>query len=265
MSRRHANCIFIFARQEGWFHLIMIAATLFIAVIQEVVMRKLVGKIALAAILSMVPLSSAFAYSISYEYAEATEGSGKTTIEPGVTVLDFNSGTIDGLLASPVSPIESFSYTASRLFTGSSLNESAAPGSDDFTQYLSVHFGNTDGVLGSFTIDLDDSHNNYFGMYWGSIDPFNTLKFYNGATLVEEITGSMVTTDPHGSWTNVLDNRYVSFYGLNAFDKVVLESSGTAFEVDNIAFGTPVPEPGTMLLFGAGLLGLAGLRRRKER
>ncbi len=226
-------------------------------------MKKILGKIALAAILSIVPLSSAFAYSISYVYAPTADG-GKTTIESGVTVLDFNSGDIDTLLAS--SPVLSFEHTGTtQLTTDSTAFASDAPGNDDFTQYLSVHYGGTTGVSASFAINLDNTHNNYFGMYWGSIDSFNTLSFFNNGNLVETITGSMVTADPQGNWTNELDNRYVSFYGLDAFDKVVLESNQAAFEVDNIAFGTPVPEPGTMLLFGAGLLGLAGIMRRKEK
>ena len=51
-----------------------------------------------------------------------------------------------------------------------------------------------------------------------------------------------------------------------SFDKVVLASTGMAFEVDNLAVGNqPVPEPATMLLFGMGLLGLAGMTRKRTK
>lgn len=40
-----------------------------------------------------------------------------------------------------------------------------------------------------------------------------------------------------------------------------MSSTQYAFEADNIAIGR-VPEPTTMLLFGLGLVGLAGVRRK---
>ena len=46
------------------------------------------------------------------------------------------------------------------------------------------------------------------------------------------------------------------------FDTIVGSSTQFAFEADDAAFGN-VPEPGTLTLFGLGLIGLGLLRRRR--
>ena len=50
----------------------------------------------------------------------------------------------------------------------------------DNTPYLSVP--STDGN-GTVTLTLSSAYN-YFGLYWGSMDDYNTLTFYSGGFLV---------------------------------------------------------------------------------
>ena len=58
---------------------------------------------------------------------------------------------------------------------------------------------------------------------------------------------------------------YVNINSTLSFTTVVATSSQYAFEFDNVAFNATsvVPEPATIFLFGAGLLGLGfiGVRR----
>ncbi len=106
------------------------------------------------------------------------------------------------------------------------------PGNADTTNYLSVGAGGTETITFA-------SLENAFGLYWGSVDSYNTIDFYNGTTLVASFTGSDVSplfaTGNEASFTS---NGYVEFLGLAAFNKVVLESAANAFEVDNISAGT---------------------------
>jgi fibronectin-binding autotransporter adhesin len=122
--------------------------------------------------------------------------------------------------------------------TGSSSSVSAAPfigpapGQQDTSHYLSV------GSNASETISFA-AEQNAFGLYWGSVDSFNKIDFYNGDKLVASYTGAdiapLLASGDQGSFAA---NGYVEFKDLALFNKVVLSSgSSNAFEVDNISAG----------------------------
>lgn len=126
----------------------------------------------------------------------------------------------------------------------------------DTTTYLSTG-------IGSIKLSLP-SLEKYFGLLWGSVDSYNTLELFNGNTLVGTVTGTDVTSHANGN-QGASGTFYVNINSDTAFDNVRLLSSQYAFEIDNVAYGTAaVPEPGTIALFGAGLLGFTWLRRRKK-
>jgi len=105
------------------------------------------------------------------------------------------------------------------------------PGVADTSHYLSIGGGATETI----TFDTDK---NAFGLYWGSVDSYNTIKFYDGATLVASYTGADISPLlANGNQGSFAANGYVEFVGLPFFDKVVLGSSSNAFEIDNISAG----------------------------
>jgi hypothetical protein len=127
------------------------------------------------------------------------------------------------------------------------------PGTADTTNYLSVGAGGTE------TITFDDEQN-AFGLYWGSVDSYNTISFYHGATLVASYTGADVTPlFPTGNQGSFSSNGYVEFSGLASFDKVVLGSGNSnAFEVENISAGSvhaelAAPITGTVTISDANI------------
>jgi hypothetical protein len=131
----------------------------------------------------------------------------------------------------------------------------------DATNYMAVLGGGSEEIAFSA---LKSS----FGLYWGSVDTYNSLAFYNGDTLVATISGADVAPPmtANGGQTDYASNGYVLLSALPQFDRVVAASSSNSFEFDNVVAGTSaVPEPSTwaMLLIGFTGLGYAGFRRSK--
>ncbi|WP_316201510.1 MULTISPECIES: VCBS domain-containing protein [unclassified Bradyrhizobium] len=107
----------------------------------------------------------------------------------------------------------------------------------DKTNYLSV------GSHAQETITFD-SVKNSFGLYWGSVDSYNSISFYNGNKLVASYTGSDVAPLlANGGQASLASNGYVEFLGLSPFNKVVLASSQNAFELDNVSAGFIADQP----------------------
>lgn len=150
-------------------------------------------------------------------------------------------------------------YAAPFLSSGNGALFGTGDGADT-TRYLSTG-------TGSVTLQLP-SMMQYFGMLWGSVDSYNFLDFYSGATLIDTIDGSEVTASPNGN-QGVNGTLYVNITSDTPFDRVVARSTSFAFEFDNVAYFTgpspavdPVPVPATALLFGASIVGLIASRRR---
>ena len=125
------------------------------------------------------------------------------------------------------------------------------------------------------TFSLNKGFFNSLSVYIGSLDKYNTIAFYSGATEVASYTGTQCNSilglsPPGGSPTDGNDNRryYFTFGAADDVNKVVFNSTAPAIEFDNIAAAVSgVPEPGTwaMMIFGFGFIGfmLRGGRRQR--
>ncbi len=146
-------------------------------------------------------------------------------------------------------------YAAPYLSNGNGVPFGDPEDGPDTTTFLSTG-------LGSVTLTFPGLEK-YVGLLWGSVDAYNTLSLYDGAALVGSITGTTVTAGANGD-QGVNGTYYVNVRSTQPFDKVVATSSQYAFEFDNVAYNrTAVPEPTTLALFVAGLVGLAAIRRRQ--
>jgi hypothetical protein len=109
--------------------------------------------------------------------------------------------------------------------------------------------------------------------YLGSLDEYNTISFFNGATLIDSFTGSDLTSvlpavangDQSAGDTN---RRYFFTFGAaDNVNRVVFNTTLPAFEFDNIAAAiSAVPEPSTwaMMILGFGLIGFSLRNNRRQ-
>jgi hypothetical protein len=209
-------------------------------------MKKL--KTLIAAVLSLVGSTASAAV-----IAVVEAPSQMTTTQTGVTTVDFNDGTIGAYLATSLADYSIYSTTN---------NPNSAPPAGVNSDYLSVP---NPASSGTAAFGLGGNFN-YFGLFWGSIDTYNTLSFWSAGSQVASFTGSQISPLlATGNQASDSSNRYVNFFFNNGdtFDTVRLQSTRFAFETDNHSFGV-VPEPTAIALFGLGILGLGFAGRRKR-
>jgi len=179
----------------------------------------------------------------------AVAGQGLESAVAGATTIDFNSGILPA------------NYTDGSLFTGTDGNHAAPP--SDTSMYLSAGISSDQHtpVTATFSGGLS-----YFGFYMGSPDTYNNVTYTFADHSTTTLTGTQLATLA-GDLPN--GNQSVGLY-INAFagagskiTSVAFSSGQNAFETDNHAFISAVPEPETygMLLAGLGLMGFM-LRRK---
>ncbi len=100
---------------------------------------------------------------------------------------------------------------------------------------------------------------------WFSTGYSSASTFYVEAWLTD---GSMVSTSGAANTGSTMGSLTVNATSGLFIDYIVLHDTGNHWIVDDMRGDTsgidPVPEPATMLLFGLGLLGLAGVNRKKQ-
>jgi hypothetical protein len=232
----------------------------------------------------LMSASVAQAVEITYQYDVAADGSGKTSrvkTNTFVETFDKADGTGGLTMSQDLVKVTTVNGGGFGFAKGDRANVYAAPAAD------STHFAygpNADSGFSNAEVNFNyagllstlgtDATFNYFGLYYGSIDTFNDVSFYNAAgSLIQTITGTQlisqfggISGDTDSNNTNLYVN--LVFSAAEEFTSFSFNTSSQAFEVDNLVVGydipSQVPEPGSLALLGLGLAG-AGLARRRNK
>lgn len=128
-------------------------------------------------------------------------------------------------------------------------------------------------LTGSAILNYDSGFDTGFSFYYSTVSYAGSVSVYDDLNATGNLLGTIaVEALGYGpDEDNPFSNWEIGFLGFSGIGKSI-DFGGTVNQVgyDNITFGSinpnieqPIPEPTTMLLFGIGLLGLAGASRKK--
>lgn len=180
----------------------------------------------------------------------ATSPGGLTSPLAGVTTITF-----DGSSAVPPQ------FTGGAVISGTSANQFAAPHGDTSNYFV---VGAPPGYTGTATFSTGSEHD-FFGLYWGSIDAFNSIAFSLNGVNVGAYTGADFPPS-NGNQSAADTNEFVSFTFSpgTGYDTVTFTTTQANFELDNVSYANDIPEPASLTLLGAGLAGVAWRTRRRK-
>lgn len=205
-----------------------------------------------AAILLMSGTIANAAVMTSVTPSTTTSPNGLMSSYAGVTTVTFNGST-----TLPAG------FSGGVVVQSNSINQFSTP-NDDTSNYYAV--GSGPSYTGSATFKPGPA-STYFGLYWGSIDLYNSISFSLNGSVVASYSGADFPPS-NGNQTSPNANEYVNFLfsGGSSYDTVTFSTSTANFEMDNVAYGnvtTSVPEPASLAVLGLGIVGLAALRRHR--
>jgi hypothetical protein len=142
-----------------------------------------------------------------------------------------------------------------------------------------------DGVE-AYKITIEDSVTSIYYTTWGGDDSVNVAEIWLpgfdgyfegfdflddrvyggwGRVIVVEDPNHLLTLDNLGNYfsSEIFENAFGPFYYLHNIDGY--EEWGPTVTISEHKMNAPVPEPATMILFGAGLAGLVGVRLRRKK
>ncbi len=236
----------------------------------EVTKMKQFKKLAFVALLGFA--TAANALTVTVTGGSFSSQAGAYTVDFGISPIN-NSAPVAGVaapgdvLVSGIGGGVNYSYTDGALFnfdgsSGLPSGISARPvGSTGNFWSIGTSPDTQDGP-GIVNLGAGVS---YYGFLWGSPDAsgWNTVKFYNGSALLATFDGSAILVPPNG------DQTYAKYFNVFAGPGEVITSisfaaNRNAFETDNHAFISAIPEPEiyAMMGLGLGLMGWMGRRKR---